>query len=66
MNPYYDPIDRKRVNAFKDHTNAKYDLHDPNDPANRQPYTPNMRLPKEKKRTTGSDYRLSNSKDRGR
>lgn len=49
MNPYYDPIDRKRVNAFKDHTNAKYDLHDPNDPANRQPYTPNMRLPKEKK-----------------
>lgn len=49
MNPYYDPIDRKRVNAFKDHTNAKYDLHDPNDPANRQPYTPNMRLPKDKK-----------------
>lgn len=49
MNPYYDTIDRKRVNAFKDHTNAKYDLHDPNDPANRQPYTPNMRLPKEKK-----------------
>ncbi|MFW1912108.1 mobilization protein A, partial [Acinetobacter ursingii] len=31
MNPYYDPIERKRVNAFKDHTNAKYDLHDPND-----------------------------------
>lgn len=49
MNPYYDPIDRKRINAFKDHANAKYDLHDPNDPANRQPYTPNMRLPKEKK-----------------
>ena len=49
MNPYYDPIDRKRVNAFKDHTNAKYDLHDPNDPANRQPHTANMRLPKEKK-----------------
>ena len=49
MNPYYDPIDRKRVNAFKDHTNAKYDLHDPNDPANRQPHTANMRLPKRKK-----------------
>ena len=49
MNPYYDPIDRKRVNAFKDHTNAKYDLHDPNDPANRQPYTPNMQLPQDKK-----------------
>ena len=49
MNPYYDPIDRKRVNAFKDHTNAKYDLHDPNDPANRQPHTPNMRLPQDKK-----------------
>ena len=49
MNPYYDPIDRKRVNAFKDHTNAKYDLHDPNDPAYRQPHTPNMRLPQDKK-----------------
>ena len=49
MNPYYDPADRKRVNAFKDHINAKYDLTDPNDPANRQPHTPNMRLPQEKK-----------------
>lgn len=49
LNPYFDSVDRKRVNAFKDHINAKYDLSDPNDPANRQPYTPNMRLPKDKK-----------------
>ncbi|ELA07974.1 putative mobilization protein A (plasmid) [Moraxella macacae 0408225] len=50
MNPYFDPVDRKRVNAFKSHTNAKYNLHDPNDPANRQTLTSNMRLPKAKKK----------------
>lgn len=49
MNPYFDAVDRKRVNAFKDHINAKYDLTDPNDPANRQPHTLNMQLPKDKK-----------------
>ena len=49
LNPYFDSVDRKRVNAFKDHTNAKYDLHDPNDPANRQPLTTKYNLPKDKK-----------------
>lgn len=49
LNPYFDSVDRKRVNAFKDHTNAKYDLTDPNDPANRQPLTPKYNLPKDKK-----------------
>lgn len=49
LNPYFDSVDRKRVNAFKDHTNAKYDLTDPNDPANRQPLTPKFNLPKDKK-----------------
>lgn len=49
LNPYFDNVDRKRVNAFKDHTNAKYDLSDPNDPANRQPLTPKYNLPKDKK-----------------
>lgn len=49
LNPYFDSVDRKRVNAFKDHTNAKYDLTDPNDPANRQALTPKFNLPKDKK-----------------
>lgn len=49
LNPYFDSVDRPRINAWKDLANAKYDLHDPNDPANRQPYTPNMRLPQDKK-----------------
>lgn len=49
LNPYFDSVDRKRVNAFKDHTNAKYNLTDPNDPANRQPLTPKFNLPKDKK-----------------
>lgn len=49
LNPYFDSVDRKRVNAFKDHTNAKYNLTDPNDPANRQPLTPKSNLPKDKK-----------------
>lgn len=49
LNPYFDSVDRKRVNAFKDHTNAKYDLSDPNDPEKRQPLTPKYNLPKDKK-----------------
>lgn len=50
LNPYFDSVDRKRVNAFKDHTNVKYDLTDPNDPANRQPLTTNTTYPKTKRR----------------
>lgn len=49
LNPYFDSVDRKRVNAFKDHTNAKYNLTDPNDPVNRQALTPKFNLPKDKK-----------------
>ena len=49
LNPYFDSVDRKRVNAFKDHTNAKYDLYDPNDPQHRQALTPKYNLPKDKK-----------------
>lgn len=49
LNPYFDSVDKKRVNAFKDHTNAKYDLYDPNDPQHRQPLTPKYNLPKDKK-----------------
>lgn len=49
LNPYFDAADRERVNAFKDHYNAKFDLHDPNDPANREALTANMALPADKK-----------------
>lgn len=49
LNPYFDSVDRKRVNAFKDHTNAKYDLSDPNNPERRQPLTPKFNIPKDKK-----------------
>lgn len=49
LNPYFDSVDRKRVNAFKDHTNVKYDLTDPNNPANRQPLTTKYNPPNDKK-----------------
>ena len=49
LNPYFDPVDRTRINAFKDYMNAKHDLHDPNDPANRQSVALNLNLPKDKK-----------------
>ena len=49
MNPYFDRVDRERVNAFKDLINAEYDLHDPNDPKNRQTHTVISNLPKDKK-----------------
>lgn len=67
LNPYFDSVDRKRVNAFKDHTNAKYDLTDPNDPANRQPLTTKYNLPKDKKalQEAITGY-LMNEMDQGR
>ena len=49
MNPYFDSVDKKRMTAFCDLTNAVYDLHDPKDPKNRQLLTTPSNLPKEKK-----------------
>lgn len=49
MNPYFDSVDKKRMRAFCDLTNATYDLHDPKDPNNRQPLTTPSNLPKDKK-----------------
>ena len=49
LQPYYDPIDRPRLNAWKDLVNDRYQLHDPNDPINkRELCTPND-LPRAKK-----------------
>lgn len=48
LQPYYDPADRPRLNAWKDLVNDQYQLHDPNDPLNkRELCTPNN-LPKHK------------------
>ena len=48
LQPYYDPVDRPRLNAWKDLVNDHYQLHDPNDPINkRELCTPNN-LPKHK------------------
>lgn len=48
LQPYYDPADRPRLNAWKDLVNDHYQLHDPNDPINkRELCTPNN-LPKHK------------------
>ena len=49
LQPYYDPVDRPRLNAWKDLVNDRYQLHDPNDPINkRELCTPND-LPRAKK-----------------
>lgn len=49
FNPYYDRIDRQRVNDFKTFTNAHYNLHDPDNPSNKQAISESMTLPKGKK-----------------
>lgn len=49
FNPYYDAVDRELSNTWKDYINAKYDLHDPNDPANIDLTAENQRLPADKK-----------------
>jgi hypothetical protein len=46
LQPYYDPADRKRVNAWKVLTNAEHGLHDPDDPANQRSLTTANNLPR--------------------
>ena len=49
LQPYYDPVDRPRINAWKDLVNDRFQLHDPNDPSNKRTLcTPND-LPRAKK-----------------
>lgn len=52
LQPYYDKVDRPRLNAWKDLVNDHYKLHDPNDPLNkRELCTPNA-LPKHKQKAS--------------
>ena len=48
LQPYYDRADRGRIDAWKSWINASLDLHDPDDPANRQAYGFPDDLPKNK------------------
>ena len=49
LQPYYDRADRTRINAWKSWKNAELDLHDPDDPANRQELIHPADLPRDKK-----------------
>jgi len=48
LQPYYDRADRPRVDAWKTVTNARYNFHDPNDPANQRALTTPSNLPRER------------------
>lgn len=50
LQPYYDRADRPRVDAWKTLTNAKYNLHDPSDPANQRALTYPANLPRDKEK----------------
>lgn len=49
FNPYFDRVDRGLVDTWKKIINHDYQLHDPNDPANRQSLTHYKDLPKDKR-----------------
>ena len=46
LQPYYDKADRPRINAWQTLANSTLDLHDPNDPKNRQALTMPSDLPR--------------------
>jgi hypothetical protein len=48
LQPYYDRADRPRIDAWKGLVNAKYELHDPDDPANQRALTYPSDLPRER------------------
>lgn len=48
LQPYYDPVDRPRLNAWKDLINDHYKLHDPNDPLNKRELCTTNNLPRAK------------------
>ena len=48
LQPYYDRADRPRIDAWKTVTNARYGLHDPNDPANQRALSYPSNLPRDK------------------
>lgn len=48
LQPYYDPVDRPRLDAWKDLVNDRYELHDPNDPINKKELCTPNNLPRTK------------------
>jgi len=48
--PYYDKIDRSRINAFRDVTNMEYGFTDPLNPSKKQVFGMAKDLPKDKKK----------------
>lgn len=54
MNPYYDSIDRDLVNTWKNVTNHKYNLTNPDDPEKRQSHVIAKDLPRNKKELSES------------
>lgn len=49
LQPFYAPVDLDRVDLFKQITNSKYDLYDPDDPDHRQLFLNQKNLPKDVK-----------------
>lgn len=49
LNPYFDSVDKDRVNHFKTYINAHYGLSDPDDPSRKQAIVENQTLPRAKK-----------------
>jgi hypothetical protein len=49
LQPYYDKVDRERVNAWQQTVNDKYGFSDPHDPARKSALTTAHNLPKDKK-----------------
>jgi hypothetical protein len=50
LQPYYDPADRTRINAWQNWVNAHFDFADPHDPARRKALTNAADLPKPKQK----------------
>ncbi len=48
LQPYYDPADRTRINAWQNWVNAHFNFADPHDPARRKALTNASDLPKQK------------------
>ena len=66
LQPYYYRADRSRIKAWKSWVNAALDLHDPDDPGNRQISILSVDLPENKKGSNRKNHQISNQKDRRR
>ena len=54
MNPYFDKVDRDLVDTWKNVTNHKYGLTNPNDPEKKQSHIISQNLPRDKKELSES------------